>query len=70
MFAVTQKIHDFVREEHPDVWRDVCENALHLVHMKLFGIIPCGKFVQHGNKRKGILKYLPFVTTRMKLEIK
>ena len=60
-----QRIHTFVRKVHPDVWQDVCENISHLVRMKLFGIIPCGKFVQNGNKRKGLLKYLPFITNEI-----
>ena len=68
MAKATQKIHDFVRKEHFDIWQNVCEHVPHLVRMKLFGLIPCGKFVQIGNSRKGILQYLPFVTTKMKLE--
>lgn len=70
MADAAKKIRAFVRKEHPDIWQSVCENAPHLVRMKLFGIIPCGKFIQNGNKRTGILKYLPFITTKMKLEVK
>ena len=70
MDKATQKIHTFVRKEHEDIWEETSENAPHKVRMKLFGIIPCGKFTQMGNKRKGILKYIPFITTKMKLEVK
>ena len=70
MVSTTKKIHEFIRKERADIWESVCENAPHLVRMKLFGIIPCGKFVQNGNKRKGILKYMPFISTKMKLEVK
>ena len=70
MVSTTKKIHEFIRKERADIWESVCENAPQLVRMKLFGIIPCGKFVQNGNKRKGILKYMPFISTKMKLEVK
>ena len=66
MAEATKAIYDFVRKEHPDIWQDVCENTPHIVRLKLLGLIPCGKFVQNGNKRKGFLKYLPFLTTKMK----
>ncbi len=70
MSEATKKIHNLVRKKHSDTWQDVCVSVPHLVRMKLFGLIPCGKFVQNGNRRKGILKYLPFITTKMKLEVK
>lgn len=69
MANATKMIHDFVRKEHPDIWQDVCENAIHVVRLRLFGLIPCGKFTQNGNKRTGITKYLPFITAEMKLEV-
>ena len=68
MEQATASIHAFVRAEHPQLWKDVCENAPHVMRMKFFGIIPLGKFVQKGNKRPGLLKYTPFITTRMKLD--
>lgn len=70
MNAKTKIIRDFARKENPKVWINVCETSPHLVRMKLFGIIPFGKFTQIGNQRKGILKYLPFIVTKMKLEVK
>ena len=70
MLSATKEIHAFVRKDNPSVWQSVCENMPHLVRMKLFGIIPIGKFSQKGNKRKGVLKYLPFITTKMKQEVK
>ena len=63
-------VQAFVRAAHPEIWQDVCEKAPHVVRMKLFGFLPCGKFTQRGNRRKGILKFLPFVTTKIKLEVK
>lgn len=70
MAVATKAIHEFVRTAHPDIWKNVCENAPHVVRMKLFRLIPLSKFIQQGNKRKGILRYLPFITTKMKLEVK
>ena len=70
MASATKLIRSFIRTEHPTIWQNVCKNASHLVRMKLFGIIPCGKFIQKGNERKGILRYLPFITTKIKLEVK
>ena len=69
MSATAKAIQTFVRAEHPDVWQDVCENAPHIVRMKLFGMVPCGRFIQKGNHRKGLLKYLPFITTKMKVTV-
>lgn len=70
MSAATRAIHEFVRAKHPDIWKIVCQNTPHLIRMKLFGIIPLGRFRQIGNNRKGILKYLPFITIKTKLEVK
>lgn len=68
MNQATKAIQSFVRASHPDIWQRVCNEAPHVVRMKLFGLIPCGKFVQSGSHRQGILKYLPFVYTKIKLE--
>ncbi len=70
MSKATKAIHQFVRTTYPDIWREVCQNASHIIRMKLFGIIPLGRFRQNGNARRGILKYLPFITTNAKLEVK
>lgn len=70
MDKATRAIYGFIRKAHPDIWKKVCENAPHTVRMKLFGFIPFGRFIQKGDKRKGILKYFPFITTKMKLEKK
>ena len=69
MAVAKKKIQNVIRSAYPDIWRDVCEKAPHLVRMKLFGLIPCGRFVQTGNGRKGILKYLPFIKTNTKLKV-
>ena len=70
MSSATTAIRHFVRTKHPEIWKEVCTNAPHLVRMKLFGFIPFGRFIQKGNRKKGILKYLPFIVTKMKLEVK
>lgn len=70
MAKATQKIWDFVRREHPDIFKNLHENARHIVRMRLFGIIPCGKFTQNGSQPKKFLKYLPFITTKIKPEVK
>lgn len=66
MRDTAQKIRNIVRQKHPELWQKFCQSAPHIVRIKLFGIIPLGKFLQLGNQRKGILKYLPFVTTKIK----
>ena len=70
MNTATDAIHKFVRTEHPDIWKNVCQNTPHLIRMKLFGIIPLGRFRQIGNTKQGILKYLPFITIKAKQEVK
>lgn len=70
MSAATRAIHEFVRAKHPDIWKIVCQNTPHLIRMKLFGIIPFGRFRQIGNTKQGILKYLPFITIKTKQEVK
>ena len=70
MSKATEEIRNFIRKKCPGIWKKVCDNAPHVVRMKLFGLIPCGKFIQKGNKRKGLLKIIPFITTKMKLEVK
>ena len=60
-------LRSFVTNSKQDCFKDVMKNSKFVVRMKLFGAIPCGKFVQKGNKRKGILKYLPFIKTKIKL---
>ncbi len=67
MSKAADAIHSFVRAEHSNIWQEVCENVPNIVRLKLFGAIPCGKFIQHGNKRKGVWKWLPFI--RMKTKI-
>jgi len=67
MEQATEAIHAFVREEHPDIWQDVCENAPHIARIKLFGLIPCGRFIQKGNQRGRFFKYFPFITIKTKL---
>ena len=68
MNQATKMIHSFVRVAHPDIWQEVCNEAPHVVRIKLFGLFPFGKFTQKGNKRKEWLKYLPFITTKIKLD--
>lgn len=70
MSAATRAIHEFVRAKHPDIWKNVCQNTPHLIRMKLFGLIPLGHFRQIGKDRKGILKFLPFITIKAKQEVK
>lgn len=65
-----EKLRAQIHRAHPDIWAKVCREAPHIVRMKLFGILPLGRFIQKGNQRKGVLKYLPFITTKIKLKIK
>lgn len=64
-----RKLLKYVHDKHKKL-NEFLKNENFIVRMKLFGIIPCGSFIQNGNERKGILKYLPFITTKMKLEVK
>ena len=66
MVEKVKQVQQFVRQEHPDIWKEVCENVPHVMRLKLFGIIPLGKFIQQGNERKGLLKYLPFIKSEAK----
>lgn len=61
-----QRVRDFIRASHPDLKRRFDEEASHLVRLRLFGVMPCGKFIQRGNRRKGILRFLPFVKFKAK----
>lgn len=70
MAAATREIYAFVRTEHADIWQDVCENSPHMVRLKLFGLIPCGRFTQKGNQLPKWLKRLPFISARIKLQNK
>ncbi len=70
MSAATRAIREFVHRAQPTVWKNVCDYAPHIIRLKLFGIIPLGRFKQKGNIRKGILKYLPFITLKAKQEVK
>lgn len=70
MTNATRAIHEFVRTEHPDIFQTVCEQTPHIIRLKLFGLIPLGRFRQMGNTRKGILKYLPFIQVKAKQEVK
>ncbi len=69
MALATHAIHKFVRHEHHDIWQRVCENTPHIIRMKLFGLIPLGRFKQIGKNRQGILKFLPFITIKAKQEV-
>lgn len=66
----SQKVRAFIQTEHPNLWNKLNHDAPYIVRMKLFGIIPCGKFVQFGSECKGILKRLPFLSLKIKLEVK
>lgn len=66
MQDTAQNIRKFVRQKHPDLWQRFQQSAPHIVRIKLFGILPLGKFEQYGNKKKKIFKYLPIITTKIK----
>ena len=66
MQDAAQKIRKITHQKHPELWDKFQKTAPHIVRMKLLGLIPLGKFEQSGNKRKGVLKYLPFITTKIK----
>lgn len=61
-----KEIRRIVRQKHPELWENFKKFAPHIIRMKLFGIIPIGKFEQFGNYKKGILKFMPFISTKIK----
>lgn len=69
MKKATRIIRNRVRTKHPEIWNDVCQKAPHSIRLKLFGFIPIGKFIQSGNTPCKILKYLPFIKTKIKLKV-
>lgn len=70
MSVATKAIHEFVRKNHSRIWQKVCDQTPHVIRLKLFGLIPLGHFRQIGKERKGILKFLPFITIKAKQEVK
>ena len=66
MKRATEKIHAFVRHDNPDIWKKVCEEVPCIVRVKLFNMIPVAKFKITGYMYKGVLKYIPFLTIRVK----
>lgn len=70
MSAATKAIHEFVCKNHSKIWQKACDQTPHIIRMKLFGLIPLGHFRQIGKDRKGILKFLPFITIKAKQEVK
>jgi len=66
MQNTAKKIRTIARQKHPELWQKFQDTAPHILRMKLFGIIPLGKFEQLGKYKKGFLKYLPFITTKIK----
>ena len=61
-------LKSFPTDKNLDCFTEFLNSAKYTIRMKLFGVIPCGKFTQIGNKRKGILKYLPFIKIKPKLK--
>lgn len=67
MRKATKKIRELFATSYPEFLNLVKTRAKYVVRMKLFGLIPLGKFTQVGEKRRRILKFLPFVTCKAKL---
>lgn len=67
MRKATKKIRKLFATSYPEFLNLVKTRAKYVVRMKLFGLIPIGKFTQVGEKRRGILKFLPFVACKAKL---
>lgn len=62
-----KKLLKYIYNKHKKL--NIClKNEKFTLHMKLFGIIPIGKFTQIGNQRHGILKYLPFISIKATLK--
>ena len=61
-------IQKIAREQHPDLYQKISFMP-YIVRMKLFGIIPLGKFIQIGKKKNILLKCLPFISCKFKREI-
>lgn len=68
MDRATEAIHAFVREAHPQILEELRTQQRCIIRMRLFGLIPIGQFEQQGSLRRGILKYLPFITIKAKIK--
>lgn len=69
MDDVSIQIRNFVQKDHPELFDYVTKNLKYVVRMRLFGIIPIGKFIQTGNKVCKIFKYLPFIKLKLKVRL-
>lgn len=67
MRKATKKIRELFATSYPEFLNLVKTRAKYVVRMKLFGLIPIGKFTQGGEKRRGLLKLMPFVLCKAKL---
>lgn len=65
--AATKEIRALFEKEHPELCRKIKAESKFVVRMKLFGLIPLGKFTQIGETRRGALRFMPFVTCKAKL---
>lgn len=63
-----QKINQYMKENHPDLVKQVTRQGKYIVRMKLFGLIPLGKFIQQGNQVNKLFDYLPFISVKTKFK--
>lgn len=69
MKNVTKLINEFVRKEHPEIWDKVQNDAMTIVRVKLFGLIPLAKFRHIGLRYDGLLNHIPFLSIKTKMAI-
>jgi len=62
----TKLIHAFVREQHPDLWHEVCYNFPSIVKVRLLGLL-IARFKYRGLIYNGFLKHIPFLSIKTKM---
>jgi len=69
MYQAAVRTQHWVHARHPDIWDKTRDYATYIMRFKLFGLIPLGRMRQVGIHRPRWLRFLPFITTKAKLEV-
>lgn len=68
MYAVRDKIREFVRAEHPNLYNKFM-NLPATISFKLFGFIPLGKYKMRSSHIPPFLGHIPFLKVKIKHNI-
>lgn len=64
----TKRILQFVRTANPKLWDLVYREAIYTIRIRLFGFIPLCKFRQKGKSINMILRCMPLIRIKTKME--